>query len=139
MAPRVDPVATDETLPARADVVIIGGGIIGTSTRVRTWGVRGVSIVLCEEEPIAGEQSSRNWGWCRKMARDPREIPSVIESLRLWQGMNEYGRRPRPASAPAAVPRYLAKLSDDLGRPRGLARPTRAEYPARHLGADRRR
>ena len=32
MAPRVDPVASDETLPARADVVIIGGGIIGTST-----------------------------------------------------------------------------------------------------------
>ena len=32
MAPRVDPVRSDEALPARADVVIIGGGIIGTST-----------------------------------------------------------------------------------------------------------
>ena len=30
MAPRVDPVASDESLPSRADVVIIGGGIIGT-------------------------------------------------------------------------------------------------------------
>ena len=32
MAPRVDPVRSDEVLPARADVVIIGGGIIGAST-----------------------------------------------------------------------------------------------------------
>jgi glycine/D-amino acid oxidase-like deaminating enzyme len=88
MAPRVDPVATDETLPARVDVVIIGGGIIGTSTALFL-AQRGVSTALVEKGHIAGEQSSRNWGWCRKMARDPREIPLVIESLRLWQGMNQ--------------------------------------------------
>ena len=46
-------------------------------------------MVLCEKGHIAGEQSSRNWGWCRKMVRDPREIPLVIESLRLWEGMNQ--------------------------------------------------
>ncbi|HEX3954488.1 MAG TPA: FAD-binding oxidoreductase [Stellaceae bacterium] len=87
-APVIDPVTTDETLPARADVVIIGGGIIGTSAALYL-AQKGVSVVLCEKGHIAGEQSSRNWGWCRKMARDPREIPLVIESLRLWQGMNE--------------------------------------------------
>ena len=72
MAPRVDPVATDEALPARADVVIIGGGIIGTSTALFL-AQKGVSVALVEKGHIAGEQSSRNWGWCRKMARDPRE------------------------------------------------------------------
>ena len=46
-------------------------------------------MALCEKGHIAGEQSSRNWGWVRKMGRDPREIPLIIESLRLWQGMNE--------------------------------------------------
>jgi glycine/D-amino acid oxidase-like deaminating enzyme len=86
-APRVDPVATDETLPARADVVVIGGGIIGTSAAL-TLAERGISVALCEKGRIAGEQSSRNWGWCRKMARDPRELPLIIESLRLWEGMN---------------------------------------------------
>jgi glycine/D-amino acid oxidase-like deaminating enzyme len=88
MAPRVDPVASDEKLPARADVVIIGGGIIGTSAALFL-AQKGVSVALCEKGHIAGEQSSRNWGWCRKMARDPREIPLVIESLRLWERMNE--------------------------------------------------
>src|ERR1041384_5091792 len=86
--PRVDPVQSDEALPARADVVVIGGGIIGTSTALYL-AQRGVSVALCEKGHIAGEQSSRNWGWCRKMARDPRELPLIVESLRLWERMNE--------------------------------------------------
>ena len=88
MAPRVDPVTSDESLPTRVDVVIVGGGIIGTSTALFL-AQRGVSVALCEKGQIACEQSSRNWGWCRKMVRDPRELPLAIESLRLWQGMNE--------------------------------------------------
>src|ERR1700720_1321002 len=88
MAPRVDPVRSDEVLPARADVVLSGGGIIGASTALFL-PQKGVRTVLCEKGHIAGEQSSRNWGWCRKMARDPRELPLVIESLRLWEGMNQ--------------------------------------------------
>ncbi|HEY3909658.1 MAG TPA: FAD-binding oxidoreductase [Stellaceae bacterium] len=88
MAPRVDPVPSDEKLPERADVVIVGGGIIGTSTALFL-AEKGISVALCEKGHIAGEQSSRNWGWCRKMGRDPREIPLIIESLRLWEGMNE--------------------------------------------------
>ena len=88
MAPRVDPVISDEALPARADVVIVGGGIIGASAALFL-AQKGVSVALVEKGHIAGEQSSRNWGWCRKMARDPREIPLVIESLRLWEHMNE--------------------------------------------------
>jgi glycine/D-amino acid oxidase-like deaminating enzyme len=87
MAPRVDPVISDEALPARADVVVVGGGIIGTSTALFL-AEKGHSVVLCEKGHVAGEQSSRNWGWCRKMGRDPRELPLIVESLRLWEGMN---------------------------------------------------
>ena len=71
MAPRVDPVISDEALPAQADVVIVGGGIIGASAALFL-AEKGVSVALVEKGHIAGEQSSRNWGWCRKMARDPR-------------------------------------------------------------------
>ncbi len=88
MAPRVDPVASDEALPARTGVVVIGGGIIGTCTAFFL-AQKGVPVVLCEKGHIAGEQSSRNWGWVRKMGRDPREIPLAIEALRLWGGMND--------------------------------------------------
>ena len=87
MAPVPDHVQTDVALPDKADVVVIGGGIIGTSTALEL-AERGLSVVLCEKGHVAGEQSSRNWGWCRQMGRDIREIPLVVESLRLWRGMN---------------------------------------------------
>jgi glycine/D-amino acid oxidase-like deaminating enzyme len=88
MGPPVDPVSPETVIPSRADVVIVGGGIIGTSAALYL-AQTGVSVALCEKGHIAGEQSSRNWGWVRKARRDPREIPLIVESLRLWEGMNE--------------------------------------------------
>ena len=87
MAPRVDALEASDALPERAGVVVIGGGIVGVSTALFL-AQKGVPVVLCEKGHISGEQSSRNWGWCRKMGRDPREIPLIIESMRLWEGMN---------------------------------------------------
>jgi glycine/D-amino acid oxidase-like deaminating enzyme len=83
----IDPVHTTSELPAEADVVVIGGGIVGASTALFL-AEKGVSVALCEKGRIAGEQSSRNWGWCRKMGRDLAEVPLAVESLRLWEGMN---------------------------------------------------
>jgi glycine/D-amino acid oxidase-like deaminating enzyme len=88
MAPVPDPIEGPSGLPEKADVVVIGGGIIGVSTAF-TLAERGVSVALVEKGEIAAEQSSRNWGWCRQMGRDPREIPLIIESLTLWRTMNE--------------------------------------------------
>ncbi len=79
---------SDTTLPKRTGVVVIGGGIIGTSTALEL-AERGVDVVLCEKGEIAGEQSSRNWGWCRQMGRDVREIPLILEAMKLWRGMNK--------------------------------------------------
>lgn len=87
MIPRVDPVHDTAIVPRRVDVVVVGGGIIGATTAL-CLAERGVAVALCEKGRIAGEQSGRNWGWCRKMGRDPIEIPIAIESLRLWEGMN---------------------------------------------------
>jgi glycine/D-amino acid oxidase-like deaminating enzyme len=88
MAPRVDPVPSDAALPARADVVIVGGGIVGVSAAFFL-ARKNIPVLLCEKGEIAAEQSSRNWGWCRKMGRDPREVPLAIEALRLWPELNE--------------------------------------------------
>ncbi len=87
MAPRPDPVVSDPALPSHVRVVIVGGGIIGVCTAFFL-AQKGVPVALCEKGHIAGEQSSRNWGWCRKMGRDPREIPLAMEALRLWAEMN---------------------------------------------------
>ncbi|WP_413876177.1 NAD(P)/FAD-dependent oxidoreductase [Albidovulum sp.] len=75
-------------LPAAADVVVIGGGVIGV---MAAWFLtrRGLSVALCEKGRIAGEQSSRNWGWVRQQGRDPAELPLMIEALSIWKGLSE--------------------------------------------------
>ena len=88
MGPTPDSITSDTALPTKADGVVIGGGIIGTSAALEL-AERGLSVVLCEKGKIAAEQSSRNWGWVRKMGRDPRELPLIVESLRIWGGLNE--------------------------------------------------
>ena len=118
MAPRVDPVHSDAEVPARTGVVVVGGGIIGTSTAFFL-ARKGIPVVLCEKGHIAGEQSSRNWGWCRKMGRDPREIPLAIEALRLWQEMNTLTEAETGFRQCGIV--YLCKTPGRDGKARGMA------------------
>ncbi|MBB3988607.1 glycine/D-amino acid oxidase-like deaminating enzyme, partial [Sagittula marina] len=69
-----------------ADCVVIGGGIVGVCAA--WWLAReGQNVVLVEKGSIGGEQSSRNWGWCRQQNRDARELPLSTRSLALWEQM----------------------------------------------------
>ncbi|HHS94054.1 MAG TPA: FAD-binding oxidoreductase, partial [Rhodobacterales bacterium] len=81
-----NPVEHRADLPARADVVVIGGGVIGVTTALFL-ARAGVSVVLVEKGRIAAEQSSRNWGWIRVQGRDPAEIPIAQEAQRLWPAL----------------------------------------------------
>ena len=85
--PIIQKVTPDQVLPKQAAVCVIGGGVAGVSTALEL-AERGIDVVLLEKGEIAAEQSSRNWGWCRQMGRDPREIPLIKISLALWDGMN---------------------------------------------------
>src|SRR5690606_16820786 len=68
----LDTIPSDDALPASADVVVIGGGIAGASAAY--WlARRGVSVALLEKGLVGAEQSSRNWGFCRKQGRDHGE------------------------------------------------------------------
>ncbi|TIX70143.1 MAG: FAD-binding oxidoreductase, partial [Mesorhizobium sp.] len=72
------------SLPREADVVVIGGGVVGVFTAYYL-AHRGVSVALLEKGRVAAEQSSRNWGWCRQQNRDARELPMATKSLDLWE------------------------------------------------------
>ena len=80
------PLTFHDPLPASVDVVVIGGGVIGIST---AWFLvkSGLKVLVCEKGRVAGEQSSRNWGWIRQQARDPAELPIVIDSINTWESL----------------------------------------------------
>ena len=82
------PLERPDAIPQSAEVVIIGGGIVGVST---AWFLaqQGVRVALCEKGHIAGEQSGRNWGWVRQQGRDAREMPMIMASLNIWRGLAE--------------------------------------------------
>ena len=80
--------ATGNPNPRSADVIIIGGGIVGCSAAYFL-ARNGVSVALFEKGRIAGEQSGRNWVWVRQQGRSPIELPLMIRSLRLWRELQQ--------------------------------------------------
>ena len=76
------------TLPRQTDVIVIGGGIIGVMT---AWEAAksGHKVVLLEKGRIAGEQSSRNWGWVRAQGRDIAELPIMLEAQTMWPALEK--------------------------------------------------
>jgi glycine/D-amino acid oxidase-like deaminating enzyme len=110
--------ATGNPIPGSADVVIIGGGIIGCSAAYYL-AREGVSVALFEKGRIAGEQSGRNWGWVRQQGRSPIELPLMIRSLELWQELPgdlgvDIGFRQGGCLYLAESPAQLAELGDWL-------------------------
>jgi glycine/D-amino acid oxidase-like deaminating enzyme len=87
-APLYTRVAGDPALPGAVDVAVIGGGIIGASAALEL-AARGLRVAICEKGEIGGEQSSRNWGWVRRMGRDVAEVPLAMEARGLWQAMRQ--------------------------------------------------
>ncbi|MCZ4238178.1 FAD-dependent oxidoreductase, partial [Staphylococcus equorum] len=79
--PAITPVETSDSPPQATTVVVIGGGIVGL-TAALALAERGVPVVVLEKGRIAGEQSSRNLGWIRKMGRERHDLPLAMASER---------------------------------------------------------
>jgi len=97
--------------PEACDVVVIGGGVIGVMT---AWFLaeQGVSVCVCEKGRIAGEQSSRNWGWIRQQGRDFGELPIMMESLEIWKGLAKEVGRPLGFRQEGVL--YLARTHSEM-------------------------
>lgn len=82
------PITFRDKLPGKVDVAVIGAGVIGIST---AWYLRqqGLSVLVCDKGRVAGEQSSRNWGFVRVTVRDPAEVPIAQDSLRCWEEISQ--------------------------------------------------
>ncbi len=92
MSPPVQPVASDAALPQAVDVVVVGAGIAGIAAAYEL-ARKGHSVAVIEKGVVSGEQSSRNWGWCRAQNRDIRELPLAMWGLRRWEELSvETGR-----------------------------------------------
>jgi glycine/D-amino acid oxidase-like deaminating enzyme len=78
-----DVIAAADCLPGQADVVVIGGGIIGAAAAFHLAGA-GLGTVLLEADKVSSQQSGRNWGFVRTQYRDPLELPLAVEALALW-------------------------------------------------------
>ena len=93
---------------------MIGAGVVGTAT---AWFLarRGTSVALFEKGRVAGEQSSRNWGWVRQQGRDRAELPIMMESNRIWRSLaGETGEKDLAFTASGCV--YLAEDERQLAR-----------------------
>lgn len=115
--------------PKSADVVVIGGGIVGVSTAYFL-ARQGISVLVCEKGRLAGEQSGRNWGWVRQQGRSPIELPLMMESLRLWQGFaqalgEDLGFTQRGCLYLADNPRDLESLGEWLPNAKAVGLDTR--------------
>lgn len=80
------PISYPGPLPERAEITVIGGGIIGVCTAL-SLAREGHNVLLLEKGRIAAEQSSRNWGWIRQQGRDLAELPIMMEANRLWHDL----------------------------------------------------
>jgi glycine/D-amino acid oxidase-like deaminating enzyme len=87
MSPPISAVASINKIPAFADVVVIGGGMAGIAAAYEL-ARRGTSVAVIEKGVVSGEQSSRNWGWCRQQNRDLRELPLAQLAIHIWTGLD---------------------------------------------------
>ena len=74
----------------KADVIIIGSGIIGNSASYYL-AKKGLSVIVLEKSKNIGDGgSSRNGGGVRQSGRDKRELPLAMYAVQnLWPGLSD--------------------------------------------------
>ncbi len=76
------------TVPAAADVVVVGGGVIGTSIAFHL-AEAGVDVCLLERDQLAGGSTSRAAGGFRAQFSDPLNIAIGLRSIDAFTRFSE--------------------------------------------------
>lgn len=71
----------------RADVVVVGGGLIGLFSALEARR-RGMSVVVLEREVVGRHASSASAGGVRSLNRHPAEIPLARAALPVWDELS---------------------------------------------------
>lgn len=74
---------------SRADVLIIGGGLMGLATAMEL-GRAGKKVILLEKDTVGRHASGVNAGGVRRLNRHVAEIPMTLESQEMWANMEKY-------------------------------------------------
>jgi len=75
-------------MPSNADVVIIGGGIVGNAIAYNL-AKQGLKPIVIEKSDIGGEASGSTGGGIRQSARNLKEMPMAMESIRQYGQLHE--------------------------------------------------
>lgn len=124
----------DRRLPARAEVVVIGGGVVGASVAFHL-AEAGVEVLLLERDELGAGSTSKAAGGVRAQFSDPVNIELGLRSLRAFE---EFGERPG-AEIDLRQHGYLFLLSepDDVTAfEESVAVQNRAGVPSRMLSVD---
>ena len=73
---------------ARADVIVIGGGIHGCSTALHL-ALRGLKPSLIEKDYAGRHASGVNAGGVRQLARHLAEVPLSVASMEMWERIGD--------------------------------------------------
>ena len=76
------------TLPERAEVVVVGGGVIGTSIAFHL-AEAGVEVCLLERDELASGSTSRAAGGIRAQFSDPLNIALGLRSIEAFERFHE--------------------------------------------------
>ena len=71
-----------------SEVVVIGGGLIGSSTALHL-ALRGKTVTVVEKATPGRHASGVNAGGLRRLNRNPAEIPLAVEAAEMWRRISD--------------------------------------------------
>ncbi len=73
---------------AGADVVVVGGGVIGSSCAYQL-AKRGMTVTIVEAREVASVASGASAGGVRQQGRDPRELQIARRAIAMWPTLGD--------------------------------------------------